>query len=1258
MRILKTVLFLILLCFFEVAYAEGFIENKGQWNEDFQFKKELKSGAIFLERNAITFHLVDRSVIEESHSEGIKIDPNVLLKHHAFKLVFEGANLNPEITGFEPDRHYVNFILGNEPDNWKHSIYPSNRIIYKELYPGIDLHVIDIDESIKYEFHVAPYADANQIKIVSEGLDDLKLQGDGNLILRTSILDILEFKPKIFQEGRNKQIDVEGAFLVTGKEIIYEIAPYDSSKTLIIDPELSFSTYSGSGSDNWGFTATPDLNGFLISGSIAFGTEYPTTTGAFDQTFNTGSFDACITKYDTTGTFLIYSTYIGGNSGETPQSLIVDENNNLYIMGATGSSNFPMLPSSYDNTFNGGVSTNINGLSFQNGSDIYILGLNPNGTALVGATFLGGTSNDGINNSNDLAYNYADQSRGEINLDDEGFVYIASCTESNNFPVSPNAFRTGNGGNQDGIIAKLNPSLTTLIFSTYMGGSQDDAAYGVDVGSDGTVYAAGGTASNNFPMVAGGFDTSFGGNVDGWMIRLSPTGQSLLNSTFIGTSAYDQIYLLQISEDGNPHYFGQTEHSGSDLIFNAAYNNSGGGQIVGNINQNLSAPIWMTQFGSQVGRPNISPSAFLVDVCNSVYIAGWGGNLLGGGSGNPGGIGGLVTTNDAFKQTADIGGDFYLAVITSDGNSLVYGSYYGGNSSGEHVDGGTSRFDRSGKVYQSVCAGCGGLDDFPIAPNPGAWSPENGSNNCNNGVFKIDFDLPIVLANFNIPEFGCAPYTINIANRSKLQTNTSFFWDFGNGTSSTQQNPSITYNTAGEYTVTLIVSDPTSCNLTDTLRRNISIKADTAYSIAPIDTCIGAPVLLGPSIDTFSLGNGVSFWLPSDLVSDPTILNPIAAVFKDQIFRLIIDYGSCQEIISQQVNVDDYPIATSGDTLICSDFVPFVITGTAFGQAEQFEWSTDPDFDDIIDNDSVLQVNNLTQALNYFYLRTTKASGCQMMDTVLVTISDFDIQLTADTGICQRDSFTIRASSQNPLNTFDYFWTSTLLSANPSTPFLTDTTNNFLTVSLVGDSTFFLFARSNKVPGCNAEDSVNIRVSQLNQDSVFASASTDSVLISQIVELFGQPGEPYIHKWLGPYIENDLLQNTSARPKNTLTEYVYVVSDPSIPECEFRDTVSVIGYQISCDETELFVPDAFTPNGDNQNDIFLVRGQNILEVNLSVYNRWGNLVYEGEGKNTGWDGTLNGVLQPQGVYNYHLDATCNNLKSFEFKGNISLLEPK
>src|SRR5690606_21696571 len=241
---------------------------------------------------------------------------------------------------------------------------------------------------------------------------------------------------------------------------------------LIIDPTLIFSTYSGSFADNFGFTATYDSKGYLYSGGNVFALGYPTTVGAFQVSYGGGNIDVAITKYDVTGTNLIYSTYLGGNGSEIPHSLVVNNYDELFVFGTTGSANFPVSANAYDQTFNGG--TNITGVGmgfvYPNGCDIFITRFNVAGTAIQASTYLGGSGNDGINVAGGLKANYADESRGEIDIDKLNYIYLATTTSSTNFPVSPNAFQTTyGGGTQDGLVAKMDNNLTTVLFASYIG---------------------------------------------------------------------------------------------------------------------------------------------------------------------------------------------------------------------------------------------------------------------------------------------------------------------------------------------------------------------------------------------------------------------------------------------------------------------------------------------------------------------------------------------------------------------------------------------------------------------------------------------------------------------------------------------------------------------------------------------------------------------------------------------------------------------
>ena len=1256
MRLKKALFTIVLIALCIIGKSQGFIENQGQWEEDFNFKAELKGGALFLEKNKLTFHLIDGSLQKAIHDR--TIEEGTRVQHHAFSLNFIGANTDIQFETLEPSANYNNYYLGDDASRWKSKIYSVSTVIYRNLYKGVDLHVMTQGDALKYEFHLEAGVDPAIIQLEAEGVSDLHIDRDGNLVIPTSVQDIVELSPYIYQTKRDRKLEMNGGFAIKDNRISYSTPNYDPNLPLVIDPVISFSTFSGSNSDNWGYTAAPDKEGFLYAGGIVFGTQYPITNGAFDVTFNQGQYDIGITKYDTTGTSLIYSTYLGGSGLEHPHSMIVNDDGNLYVMGTTGSSNFPTTPGAINRTFSGGPSISII-YQFNEGVDLFVSAFNASGSAMLGSTYLGGSNTDGLNLSSQLVYNYSDEFRGEVNLDDDGNIYLATCTYSSDFPVTTGSFDNTFNSSQEGVAMSLNSSLTTIRWSGFLGGERDDAAFGIAVTREGHLFVAGGTNSLTFPATAGAFQSSFqGGRSDGFIARISSNGQTIENCSYYGSASYDQIYLLQLDRAQTPHFYGQSENPGTSLTFNANFSDPGGGQIVGVLNADLSDRIWTTQFGSTPGRPNISPTAFLVDVCNSVYLTGWGGQLNSSQSNNASDVGGLPTTNDAFQANPDNDdSDFYMAVLSADGNSLVFGSFYGGQITDDHVDGGTSRFDRGGKIYHSVCASCGGFDDFPVVPDPGAWSTTNNSNNCNNAVFKIDFELPIIVGDFNIPSFVCAPYTLNIQNNSITQTNTSFSWDFGNGVTSTLTNPSVTYTSTGIFDVTLVVSDPTSCNLFDTLVRSISVALDTNYELPDLVKCVGRSAILGPDPANYpNLGNATISWLPSLNLDNPNILNPEATVTNSTEYLCIIDYGGCQERIIQRLVIDRYPVDVSEDTIVCSTFDPFIITGNAPEDTATYEWSLNSDFINILSTSSQLLIETLTEPLNYFYFRATKNNGCQMMDTVLITVSDRDIELTPDTAFCKNQVSTINATSNNPLNTFDYYWTTNGFSTDTS-DIIAELNQSSIEVLLDQADTFYLVAISNVVDGCQAQDSTIVTVSSLDFNDVLAYADQDTFYRGELVQLHGEPSSGNISFYWTPeqYISDIRDADPTVRPKEE-SSYIWVVTDNDVEECTFRDTVTISPYEIVCDTPEIYLPTAFSPNGDGINDELLVFGRNITSIELIIHDRWGKEVFRSNDQAIGWDGTFNGVPAEKAVYVYQLEALCITNQKYYTKGNVTIIE--
>ncbi len=744
--------------------------------------------------------------------------------------------------------------------------------------------MIGNDNSIKYNFYVARGSKVSDIKLNYEGVKSIKLKNN-TLTIATTINEIVEHKPYAFQFINGIKSEVLCNFKLNGTTLSYEFPNgYDKNYELVIDPVLVFACSSGSTADNFGMTATYDEEGNLYSGGTVFDVGFPTTTGVFDSTYNSivqyGQTDIVITKYDTSGTFLRYSTYIGGaNDAEVVNSLIVDANNNLYLYGVTSSSDFPVSATAYDQSFNGGKINRYyyNGAFFEHGTDIYIFKLNSTGTLSLGSTFIGGSENDGLNytvdsvfvgtimpygnvyqpNYDSLLRNYGDQNRGEIQLDNNGNVILVSTTRSGDFPIV-NGFDNTLGGRADAVIMKLSSDLSALSWSSYFGGSSMESGNAVCVDADNNVFITGGTCSSDMPITSGAHTSSYvGGKADGYIAKIKSDGTQLLHSTFVGTVSYDQNFFVQLDNSSNVYVYGQSQ--GSMPIVNASYSNTNGHMFISKLDSTLGSLLVQTKFGNGTPTINLSPSAFLVDCAENIYLSGWGGNI----------ITGPVTTNmplttNAYQSTTD-GYNFYLMVLSPNAGSLLYATYFGGPQSKEHVDGGTSRFDKKGIIYQSVCAGCNGNDDFPVTT--GAWPTSlygnnwNQSTNCNNGTFKFNFEYAIPIAKITTSAtIGCTPLTVNFANSSV--STVQYLWNFGNNdTTSIVNNPVRTFTTPGTFTVMLLARNNSCFNVWDTALVTVTVhpKPSVIYVPSTIACTDSFKFVNTSSIVSGSITHGWSF---------------------------------------------------------------------------------------------------------------------------------------------------------------------------------------------------------------------------------------------------------------------------------------------------------------------------------------------------------------------------------------------------------------
>lgn len=1012
------VVILILLAQSELK-AEGnmrFIENKGQWNSDIAFQTRLNFGEIYFEKDNFTFVLYDLSELSHKHDHNESCNhhhdaDNFDYDGHHLKLEFLNTNTNISFTKENKSNFYYNYFLGNNPSHWASKAYLYESITYQNLYDGIDMKLFGSGDNMKYEYYVKPGANIENIKVQYKGVKP-SLNSAGNLVYETKIAHITETKPFCYQIIDGHEVEVACNFTLDKKNNIVSYNfpnGYNTNHELVIDPELIFSSYTGSTLDNFGYTATYDNDGNLYGGGIIFHnnvglTGYP-VVGAFQSAtaggsnFNNGfPADISISKFNQNGSGLIYSTLIGGSDNEQPHSLVVNNNNELIIYGRTYSPDFPMPnPNGYDISHNGL-------------SDIIVLKLSADGSAIIGNTFIGGSGLDGVNidafpgSSGSLKYNYADDGRGEVIVDELGNIYLASFTRSSDiFPLG-GSFQTNLNGEQDAIVVKLNTDLSSMLWGSYLGGSTDDAAYGIKFDSGGNVFVSGGTNSNDFPETALGLITNFqGGRSDGFVSKISSDGQTLITSTYLGTSNYDQCYFIEIDLSNNVYVYGQSAN-GQYPVNGIVYSNPNSSQFIHKLNNDLNTTIFSTVFGSGSADINISPTAFLVDQCERIYVAGWGGDTnLGFANGNTFGmptVDNSVPASNYFQSTTN-GNDLYFAVFEKNASDLLYGTYFGG-AAAEHVDGGTSRFDSRGTIYHAVCAGCGGNSAFPAIGGQGQQvvSTTNNSNNCNLGVIKMDIGLPITTVTVDaFPRAtGCVPLTVNF--ESELINVTSFEWNFGNGFTSTDQFPTYTYTDTGLYVVQLIGIDSNSCNVADTAYLTVEVRDNVlfpSFADSIVVDCFSSSVSINGPINypatqySWNMGDGTTY-------NTQNITHTYNSPGSYIISLFLEDSTSCNlfDSITYQVFIPplfDIEVLTN-DTLGC---VPLSVNFE--GQSNSTNASYCWDFGD--GNTSNLQnVSHTFGNVGDYIVQFVgvDSSSCNIVDTFLVNITVIDNQAIANFG--------------------------------------------------------------------------------------------------------------------------------------------------------------------------------------------------------------------------------------------------------------------
>jgi hypothetical protein len=416
-------------------------------------------------------------------------------------------NLNKDkaIVPVEPQAGKVNYFLGKKPEKWQVDLPTYGGVVYREAYPGIDLKFYGTGRQLEYDVIVRPGADPNRVKFQYHGVDSLRLTPEGDLAI--SLPDggsLIQKKPVVYQEIAGRRVAREGAFKLypgSGRQVFgFTVASYDRSQPLVIDPVLVFSSYLGGTGEDAGKALTVDAEGNLFVAGWTDSADFPTTPGVVQPQFKPQT-NAFLAKFSPTGA-LVFATYLGGGD-DGASGVALEWNGNIYLVGNTSSENFPTTEGALQRTYHGG-------------GDAFVAKLTPSGNFLLYSTYLGGSGFEEVEST--------------LAVDAEGSAYITGETASIDFPVTDGSFQSSPGGGYDGFVAKISHMGTSLIFATYLGGNGNDRGRGIALDTQNNIYVTGETKSVNFPTSGTPFQKKYQGAMDAFVTKFTTDGSLVYSS--------------------------------------------------------------------------------------------------------------------------------------------------------------------------------------------------------------------------------------------------------------------------------------------------------------------------------------------------------------------------------------------------------------------------------------------------------------------------------------------------------------------------------------------------------------------------------------------------------------------------------------------------------------------------------------------------------------------------------------------------------
>ncbi len=1161
-----------------------FRQNMGQWDDKVLFSGSAPAANVYFMKNELSFGFVrpvkkddedgdDRSVLKEAreiqervyHPEKRKDEECMV-----WNVRFEGANPNVLIAAAGKADSKANYFIGNDPK--KHCInVPDYKIVtYKNIYNDIDLKYYGNNKKLEYDFVVKPHASVGDIRMNYAGIKKIRISRGGELLLTTPWGIMKEGKPCTYQFVNGKKTEIKSSYALLNDSTVgfKMLEPYSKEQELIIDPiVIDYSTFVAGTGTNSGSISKLAMdaagNTYAVGSYMA---TFPTVPGSYSTTLAGGTYDVFVFKINTTGTALIYSTYIGGNQWDSGTNIYLNAANEVYVTGQTSSFNWPTL-SAYDPTYNGA-------------GDIFVTKLNAAGSALLFSTFLGGSGSD---------------MGQDITLDASNNVYVVGNTSSANFPTSAGAFQTTLKGFGDVTVSKLGPAGNTLLASTLVGSSKNETGVGIGVNAAGEATVGCNTDSSDFPTTAGAYDQTFndGPNIynlhgDMAIFKLNAGMTSLKYSTFLGGNIDDVMQGMYVSAGDEPFVCGVILFSTNYPITPGVVDPTTGpgtfDSFVTRLNSTGSALIYSTYLGKTDPSSDEARDIY-VNSCDEAYVTGDGGSY----ASFP-----VVGASPCASCTG--GEDIYVCKLNQTGTAYVWSTFTG--SKGWDVCGAIG-VNTTG-TQEQIAIGFGS-NSYVFPTTPGVFQPiklATDSNSTQPGIVRFSGPLTSGTANAG-PDVTICP------GSSVTLTGTG-------GTSGYVWNPS------GQTTSSIVVSPSSTTTYTFTLTNSCGVSNDsvkitvnnsiTAAIAGNTSICTGQSVTLNAS------GGGTYSWNTGATTSSITV-SPTST----SNYSVIVSNGSCpSDTATATVTVSSPPTAAiTGNAILCKGQST---TLTASGGGT-YSWNTGA-------TTSVLTITP-TASTNYT-VTVTNSSGCSVTATQSVTVlPGFTLAASSVASSCSGIDGTATATANGGTSPFTYSWnngqttqTATGLGAGNYTATITD------------------------AGGCTLTQTVN--VTQTPGPTATAAASATTVALGSTVTLTGTGTGTY--QWSPA---TGLSCTTCVKPVATPTQtttYCLLVTDAS--NC--TDSACVTVYvDIPCGA--IYLPNAFSPNSDLENDLECVMGDCIETMHLTIYDRWGEKVFESSAQSVCWDGMYHGKLMDSAVFGYYLEATLKDGRIINQKGNVSLV---